>query len=95
MLNIINNLENHLTAGIVSNDVNFMRYVEANTTNGVTYRYEFMFKSIKVESEQEQLGHLKIIGLVLVVILEEQELELQRQFLQFGHAIEKSFMIQN
>ncbi|CAD8062267.1 unnamed protein product [Paramecium primaurelia] len=37
VLDIINNLENHLTAGIVSNDVNFLRYVQSNTTNGVTY----------------------------------------------------------
>ncbi|CAD8073641.1 unnamed protein product [Paramecium sonneborni] len=37
VLKIINQFENHLTAGIVSNDVNFLRYVQSNTTNGVTY----------------------------------------------------------
>lgn len=30
-------MENHLTAGVVSNDVNFLNYVLGNTINGVTY----------------------------------------------------------
>lgn len=29
--------ENHLTAGVVSNDVRFLNYVLGNTVNGVTY----------------------------------------------------------
>lgn len=34
---IIDKMENHLTAGVVSNDVNFLNYVLGNTINGVTY----------------------------------------------------------
>lgn len=30
-------MENHLTAGIVSNDPKFLNKVTANTINGVTY----------------------------------------------------------
>jgi 1-pyrroline-5-carboxylate dehydrogenase len=37
VLDVINSLKHHLTAGVVSNDTNFIRSVTANTVNGVTY----------------------------------------------------------
>jgi len=30
-------MENHLTAGVVSNDIHFLNHVLGNTVNGVTY----------------------------------------------------------
>ena len=37
VLNCINNMEHHLTAGVVSNDVLFLDRILGQTTNGVTY----------------------------------------------------------
>ena len=37
VIQAINSLEHHLTAGVVSNDAQFVREVVANTINGVTY----------------------------------------------------------
>jgi len=37
VLHILNSMENHLTAGVVSNDVHFLQHVLANTISGTTY----------------------------------------------------------
>ena len=37
VIEVINRFKHHLTAGVVSNDINFIRNVTANTVNGVTY----------------------------------------------------------
>lgn len=37
VLEYLERLQLHLTAGIVSNDVNFLNYVIGRTVNGVTY----------------------------------------------------------
>ena len=37
VINLIDKMENHLTAGVVSNDSQFINKILANTINGVTY----------------------------------------------------------
>jgi 1-pyrroline-5-carboxylate dehydrogenase len=39
VIDIINNFDHHLTAGVVSNEIGFLNHVTANTVNGVTYTY--------------------------------------------------------